>query len=223
MSRIGTLYSRLTRGAEKRSTCSALFLLCLVITGCSSSDPRLPQQLYEDALALNREGRTQEAKALMEIIVQRYPEKPEGQSARQDIFMLEAILKNSSEDVKRQLRQTIRVTCDALRRYKERYGEYPTTLQRLIPDYGLDQIPMTPWKHPLIYRPYVSMPNEPYFDRRGRVSIRQNTRFDSYLLVCMGTDLAPGGQDMAADILVVDGKTITERHLPSIPNPQPFR
>jgi len=206
-----------------RDAGAVLILLCLAITGCSSSDPRLPQQLYEDALALNREGKTQEAKALMEIIVQRYPEKTEGQSARQDIFMLEAMLKNSSEEIKRQRRQIIRVTCDALRRYKERHGEYPHTLLKLIPEYGLDQIPMTPWKHPLIYRPYVSAPNEQYYDRRGRASVRQNTRFDSYHLVCLGTDLAPGGQDMAADILVVDGKIITENHLPPIPDPQPLR
>ena len=200
-----------------------MILACLAVVGCSSNDPRLPQNLYEDALALNREGKTLEAKALMEKIVQRFPERPEGQLARQDIFMLEAILKNSSELERRQLRQTIRVTCDALARYKNRYGEYPTSLQRLIPDYGLDQIPLTPWKHPLIYRPYVSKPSEQVFDRRGRLSFRYNTRFDSYHLVCFGVDLAPGGEDMAADTLVVDGKIITEKYLPPIPSPQPFR
>jgi len=86
-----------------------------------------------------------EAKALMEKIAQRFPEKLEGQLARQDIFRLEAILKYSLEDEKKQIRQTIRVTCDALKRYKDKYGEYPTSLQKLVPEYGLDQIPTTPW------------------------------------------------------------------------------
>ncbi|MDR2696980.1 MAG: type II secretion system protein GspG [Holophagales bacterium] len=200
-----------------------LLLLCLVIIGCSYNDPRLPQKLYEDALALNRDGKTLEARALMEKIAQRFPEKPEGQLARQDIFMLEAILKNSLEDEKRHIRQTIRVTCDALKRYKDKYGEYPTSLKKLVPEYGLDQIPMTPWKHPLFYRPYVGTPNELFYDRKGKMSIRYNTKFDSYQLACLGADLAPGGQGRDADILVVDGKIISEKYLPPIPNPQPFR
>ncbi|MDR0498165.1 MAG: type II secretion system protein GspG [Holophagales bacterium] len=202
---------------------SFLLLLCFVITGCSSNDPRLPERLYEDALALNRDGKTLEAKALMEIIVRRFPEKREGQLARQDVFMLEAILKNSSEDEKRQIKQTIKVTCEALKRYKDKYGEYPTSLNKLVPEYGLDQIPMTPWKHPLLYRPYVGAPNELFYDKKGGMSIRYNTKFDSYYLVSLGADLASGGKDRNADILVVDGKIISGKYLPPIPNPQPYR
>jgi hypothetical protein len=137
--------------------------------------------------------------------------------------MIEAILKKSLEDEKSQIRQTIRVTCDALKRYHDKYGEYPTSLNKLVPEYGLDQIPMTPWKHPLFYRPYVGTPNELYYDKRGRMSIRYNTKFDSYQLVCLGVDLAPGGQDRDADTLVVNGKIISEKQLPPIPNPQPYR
>jgi hypothetical protein len=82
---------------------------------------------------------------------------------------------------------------------------------------------VTPWGHPLIYRPYVSVPREEITDRRGRVSTRISTRFDSYHLASFGTDMMPGGEGMAADTLVVNGRVIQEKHLPPIPRPQPLR
>jgi hypothetical protein len=200
-----------------------ILLLCLAAHGCSFSDPRLPEGLYEDALELNKEGRTREAKALMEEIVRLYPERPEGMAAKQDIFTLDAMLNRMQGDEVRQLRHTIKTTCDALKRYRDRHGEYPTSLSKLVPDYGLDQIPLTPWRHPLFYRPFVSVPVEQVTDRRGRESMRANVRFDSYHLACLGKDLAPGGEGMDADTLIVNGQAISEKHFPPIPEPQPKR
>jgi hypothetical protein len=154
----------------------------------------------------------------MEEIVRRFPEKPEGMLANQDIYRFDVILNRTAEDERRQVRHIIRITCDALRRYRDRYGEYPTSLQRLVPEYGLDQIPITPWGHPLFYRPFVSTPQQTA-DRRGRTP----SRFDSYHLACLGTDMAPGGENMASDILVVNGAIIQEKHFPPIPSPQPIR
>jgi len=193
------------------------------LIGCSYSDPRLPEKLYEDAHALIEEGRSLEARMLMEEIVRRFPEKPEGIAARQDIFMLEAILKRNSDADRRQVRRLIQTTCDALKRYRDRYGEYPDSLNKLVPEYGLDQLPLTPWKHPLFYRPYVSTSTEQATDRRGRMAVRNNTRFDSYHLACLGKDLKPGGEDMDADILVVNGNIIKEKYFPPIPDTQPNR
>jgi len=196
--------------------------LCLAALGCSSSDPRLPESLYGDALALNKEGRTQEARALMEEIVRRFPERPEGMAARQDIFMLDAMLGRADGDEKKQVRYLVRLTCDALKRYRDRHGEYPTSLAKLVPDYGLDQMPLTPWKHPLLYRPFVSAPADQ--PGRGRAAAaRGGTRFDSYHLACLGRDLAPGGEGMDADTLVINGQIIAENQLPPIPEPQPAR
>jgi hypothetical protein len=197
--------------------------ICLAALGCPSGDPRLPEGLYGDAIALNKEGRTHEARALMEEIVRRYPEKPEGMAARHDIFMLDEMLNRTEGDAKRQTRHVIRLTCEALKRYRDRHGEYPTSLQKLVPEYGLDQIPLTPWKHPLFYRPFVSAPAEQSAGRRGVAPARANVRFDSYHLACLGKDLAPGGEGMDADILVVNGLTIGGRRLPPIPEPQPSR
>jgi hypothetical protein len=198
-----------------------LVLFSLAAVGCSSQDPRLPERLYEDALALNKEGRTLEARALMEEIARRYPEKPEGINARQDIFMLDALLGRSEGDERRQVRHLVRITCDALARYRERHGEYPPSLSRLVPDYGLEQAPLTPWKHPLLYRPFASAPAEQ--DRRGRGAARGGVRFDSYHLACLGRDLAPGGEGANADTLVIDGRVVEGGGLPPIPQPQPVR
>jgi hypothetical protein len=198
-------------------------ILCLLAAGCSAQDPRLPEGLYEDALALNKEGRTREARALMEEIVRRFPERPEGMAARQDIFMLDAMLGRSEGDERRQVRHLLRLTCDALKRYRDRHGEYPASLSRLVPEYGLEQAPLTPWKHPLLYRPFVSVPAEQPADRRGRAPARYNVRFDSYHLACLGRDLAPGGGGLDADTLVVNGRIVEGGALPPIPEPQPTR
>jgi hypothetical protein len=164
-----------------------------------------------------------EAKALMEEIARRYPEQQEGMSAKQQIFILDVMLSHQMEDEKKQVRNAVRATVDALSRYKARNGEYPPSLLRLVPDYGLEQIPMTPWKHPLFYRPFVSEPIQTVVDKRRRTSIRKNTRFDSYYLACFGRNLRPGGKGMDADTLVINGKIIMESAFPVIPGPQPFR
>ncbi|MCL1908640.1 MAG: type II secretion system protein GspG [Holophagaceae bacterium] len=200
-----------------------LFFLCLMAMGCYSNDPRLPERLYLEALELSNEGKILESKTLMEEVARRFPEKREGMAAATDIIRLEAMLRHKADEEKKQVSQIIRSTCDALRRYRDRNGEYPSSLQKLVPDYGLDQIPMTPWKHPLLYRPFVSVPRERVIDRRGRATERANSKFDAYHLACLGTDLAPSPQGEGTEILVVNGVIIEGNRFPPIPQPQPFR
>ncbi|MDR2561259.1 MAG: type II secretion system protein GspG [Holophagales bacterium] len=190
--------------------------IALALFGCSPNDPRLAEELYKDALELSNQGKVLESRALMEEIAKRWPEKLQGITANQDIFRLNAILSKAEEEKLRQARQTIRATCDALARYYVRNGEYPNFLSKLVPDYGLDQVPMTPWGHPLFYRPFASAQSEQ--NMRGRVR-----RFDSYYLANFGTDLAPGGEGMAADMLYVNGRLIQEKQFPPVPSPQPLR
>jgi len=197
-----------------------LFPIALTIAflGCSPNDPRLAEELYKDALELSNQGKVLESKALMEEIAKRWPEKLQGITAKQDIFRLNAILKKTEEEKLRQTRQTIRATCDALARYYIRNGEYPIFLSKLVPEYGLDQVPVTPWGHPLFYRPFAGAQAEQNADRRGR-----NRHFDSYYLASFGTDLTPGGEGMAADMLYVNGRLIEGKQFPPIPSPQPVR
>jgi hypothetical protein len=201
-----------------------LFSLALALLGCSPNDPRLAEELYREALEFSNQGKVLESKALMEEIARRWPEKLQGIAANQDIFRLNAILNKAEDEKLRQVRQVMRATCDALARYNTRNGEYPTFLYKLVPEYGLDQVPITPWGHPLFYRPFAGGQTEQGIqgiDRYARG--RQSTRFDSYYLACFGTDLAPGGEGLAADMLYVNGKLIEEKQFPPIPYPQPLR
>lgn len=199
---------------------SALSLLVLI--GCSSEDPRLPQQLYDDAVKLNQEGKTLEAKSLMDQVATRFPETQPGKQAKKDLYILEALLRQDLAERQKSVKLLLRRTADALTRYYARKGEFPTQLEALAPDY-MEKVPQTPWGHPLFYRPYVSKPIEDVKDRRGNMSQRFNTKLDAYQLACLGTDLRPGGEDLAQDMLIVNGEVWKERTLPPIPLPQPVR
>ena len=206
--------------AMNRISLSLSIMLCLTLMGCYSNDQRLPEKLYSDALELSQQGMFQESKALMEEIASRFSEKLVGMSAGYDVWRLERVIESANEEENRQVRVLIRSTIDALARYRNRFGEYPTTLMELIPDYGLAQIPVTPCGHPLFYRPYVNNPRERVSNRRGGTTTRDNTRFDSYQLAYLGKDLKPGAPDK---ILVLNGQVIYTMYFPKIPSPQPLR
>ncbi|MFZ1614606.1 MAG: hypothetical protein WAT51_10565 [Holophaga sp.] len=198
-------------------------LACLfLVVGCESEDPRLPQKLLEDARALSNSGKTLEARTMLERIAQRYPDTPTGKQAQQDLFIIQVSLKQEMQEKQRLVRASMKRIMDALERYKSKHGEYPWTLQVLVPDY-LDLVPETPWAHPFLYRPFVPIPIEELRDRRGSITQRFNTKYEAYHLVCLGTDLKPGGEELAQDILVVTGEFYKEATLPPIPMPQPVK
>lgn len=202
---------------------SAITLALLsLFTGCSSEDPRLPANLYEEARKLNLEGRSLEARAMMKQLTERYPETDAAQQAKRDLYLIEAFVNRDMADRQKQVRSAMKRLVDALSRYKTKKGEYPASTKELMPDY-LDQIPETPWGHPFIYRPYVSRPIEDVPVKRGPAKQRFNTKFDGYYLACLGTDLQPGGEGLAADILVKDGLPLGESTFPPVPQPQPLR
>ncbi len=196
--------------------------LLLLLAACASEDPRLPQQLYEEAVKLSRDGKLLEAKALMDQIISRYPESTAAGKARDDGFRLELSIKQDQQERQRLLKASIRRATDALERYRAKNGEYPASLNALVPDF-IEQAPATPWGHPFFYRPFVANPIEDVRDRRGNISQRFNTKRDRYHLACLGIDLKPGGTDLAADTLVVNGEVHKEATFPPIPGPQPVR
>jgi hypothetical protein len=196
--------------------------LLFLTVSCESEDPRLPQKLLSEAQRLSRDGKTLEAKSMLERIVQRYPDNPAGKQAYNDLFIIQSTLKQEMEEKQRLVRSSLKRIMDALTRYKTKHGEYPWALQALVPDH-LDLVPETPWAHPFLYRPFVPNPMEEIRDRRGNVTQRFNTRFESYHLICLGTDLQPGGEDLAKDTLVRDGEIYLEKTFPPIPMLQPVR
>jgi hypothetical protein len=199
---------------------TALALLALV--SCSSGDPRLPQQLYEEAIQLNQAGRALEAKALMEKLASRFPDSAPGQQARKDLYLLDALLHQDLLDRQRLVHSGMKRVADALTRYKGKRGEYPRFLADLVPEY-LEQTPETPWKHPYFYRPFVATPISEGRDRKGRTVQVFSSKLDAYHLVCLGVDLQPGGTDLAADTFVVNGEFVKIAYPPPITPPQPIR
>ncbi|MCX6547068.1 MAG: hypothetical protein NTW40_03350, partial [Acidobacteria bacterium] len=125
-------------------------------------------------------------------------------------------------DRRRQLRTAMKRVADALTRYKGKHGEYPFFLAELVPEY-LERVPEAPWGHPFLYRAYVTRPIEEVPVRRGPARQRFNTKLDGYYLACLGTDLKPGGTDLAADLLIKDGEPWEEPTFPPVPQPQPIR
>lgn len=199
----------------------ALTALAL-LSGCTSEDPRLPERLYRDALKLSQDGKVLEAKLYMDQIAARFPDHPMGQQAQKDAYLMEAFHRQDTTERVRAMRGAMRRIADALKRYNAKKGEFPTRLQELVPEY-LEQVPLTPWSHPYLYRPFVSMPMEEVTDRRGRISQRFNTKLDRFNLVCLGVDGQPGGKDLAADTFVIDGEFVQDRAPRPVPDGQPVR
>jgi len=196
--------------------------LALAIASCQSEDPRLPQQLYDAAIQMNHQGRQLEAEALMEQLAAKYPDTPIGQQAGKDTYLMALLLRQAEQEREHVLRVGMKRVADALTRYKDKHGEYPRNLSSLVPDY-LEQEPEAPWGHPFFFRPFVSSPILNTKDRKGRTVQVLNRKLDAYYLACLGVDLQPGGEGLAADTFIVNGEFYKEKSLPVMPLPQPVR
>ena len=139
----------------RRTIVLAPATLMLMSLSCASEDPRLPQNLLNEAQRLSREGHTLEAKSMLERIVKRYPDTPIGKQAYNDLFIIQSTLKQEMQEKQRKVRGAMKRITDALTRFKTKRGEYPWTLQDLVPEY-LDVVPEAPWGHPFLYRPFVA-------------------------------------------------------------------
>ena len=185
-------------------------------------DPRLPDTLYDEAVELNKQGKTLEAKSMMQMIARQFPGTEAGKQASKDLYLIDVILKQDLQQRQKELMEAMRRVANALIRYKGNEKEYPDSLTALVPEY-LEKIPESPWGHPFLYRPYVKYPIVDVKGKRGNVTQKFNTAFDGYYLVCLGVDMRPGGEGMASDVFFVDGEVHREGSLPRIPEPQPIR
>lgn len=205
-----------------RRSALASALLALLVLSCDSSDPRLPDSLYDEAVELNKQGKTPEAKSMMQMISQQFPDTQAGKQASKDLYLIDVILKQDLQQRQKELLDVMRRVANALTRYKGNENAYPGSLSALVPEY-LEKLPATPWGHPLLYRPFVKNPIVDIKGKRGAVSQKFNTAYDGYHLVSLGVDLRPGGEDMAADVFFVDGEIYRLGALPEIPQPQPVK
>ncbi len=152
-----------------RSRALALAALMLLATACDSEDPRLPDRLYEESKALAGKGKADEGKAILEKLAEKYRDTDAGRRAVKDLFIINTNLKEEQARQGQQVQGSMKRIADALARFKGKRNEYPFTLTELVPEY-LDQVPVTPWNHPFLYRPFVANPVEEVRDRRGNIS-----------------------------------------------------
>lgn len=205
-------------------------LLCLTpllfaSLGCQSEDPRLPKRIYDEAIKQHQQGKGLEAKVLMEQLAARFPDTDSGKAASRDVVLIESLVRRDFQERKKTNKLNMQRIVDALTRYQGKRSEFPERLLDLVPEY-LEQVPETPWGHPYLYRPYVKIPMVEIQGRRGAVTQKFNTRLDGYYLACLGTNMAPGGEGLAADLLVKDGEWLDmnlEKAFPPVPAPQPVR
>ncbi|MBS1784394.1 MAG: hypothetical protein JST24_03075 [Acidobacteria bacterium] len=199
-----------------------LFLLGTLLACQPDQDPRLPQSLYEEGRKLSVEGHGPQAKALWNDLIARYPGSDAATQAKKDLFFVNAMIERDQNEKQRATRVALGKILGALARYKEKRGEYPVSLNDLVPDY-LDQVPQASWNHPFFYRAYVGQPIVSITPKRGPARQLFNTKLDHYDLASLGTDLAPGGDGLAKDLLFHDGESVDTAGFDPIPQPQPFR
>jgi hypothetical protein len=198
-------------------------VLALLLLGCDSEDPKLPQQLYEAAQKANIAGNDLQARAMFKQLIAQYPESKPAQQAKGDLITIETLIQRRVDQEQREIRRRLTAIMNALIRFRAAKGEYPAALADLSPEYILSSDLETPWGHPFMYRAYVQQPIEDIPVKRGAPKQRFNTKLDGYNLVYLGKDLKPGGEGLAKDLLFQNGHEIKEAWLPPIPQPQPVR
>ena len=205
-----------------RSRLMPIFLLGTLLACQPDQDPRLPQSLYEEGRKLSVAGNGPQAKALWNDLIARYPGSDAAQQAKKDLFFVNAMIERDQNEKQRATRVALGKILGALARYKEQRGEYPASLNDLVPNY-LDQVPQASWNHPFFYRAYVGTPIVTITPKRGPARQLFNTKLDHYDLASLGTDLAPGGDGLGKDLLFHDGESVDTAGFDPIPQPQPFR
>ncbi|HEU4951214.1 MAG TPA: hypothetical protein VFT46_04640 [Holophagaceae bacterium] len=199
-----------------------LVLLATLLACQPDQDPRLPKRLYDEGLKLSVAGKGPESRALLNDLIARYPNSDEAQQARKDLFFINAMIERTENERAKGTRQALGAVISALAQYREKQGEYPASLNDLVPGY-LAQVPQASWGHPFFYRAYVGQPIVTITPKRGPARQLFNTRLDNYDLASLGTDLAPGGDGLAKDVLIHNGEQVTTTGFDPIPVPQPFR
>lgn len=199
-----------------------IFLLGALLACQPEPDNRLPQSLYDEGQKLSVASKYTEARALWNDLIARYPASDAALQARKDLVLINTFIDNDQEARMKTTRLALNRVVAAIGRYKEQHGEYPASLNELVPTY-LDKIPEASWGHPFFYRAYVGQPIVTITPKRGPARQLFNSKLDHYDLASLGTDLAPGGEGLAKDILFHDGESATTSGFDPISQPQPFR
>jgi hypothetical protein len=162
---------------------------CLVIatlaTSCGGRE-RKAERLYRQAQERVERGDTQAAVALMQDLIDRYPDAQIAAKARDQIILYRGLAHAVESYPARRAREAMVQIARAIESYRSASGRWPSSLEDLVPS-KLPSIPADPWGRAFDYAVL------------GR----------GYRLRCLGSDGSAGGEADAADVLVVNGEFTT--------------
>ena len=159
--------------------------LCLCVA-CTGDEDRA-QRMAEKAVAAVEAQQLDEAIALYNEVVDRYPDTGAALHARERITFLSGLSYSVDSFPSRTARDLMVETARAVQRYRYRKGRYPDNLDALMPKM-LDEAPIDPWGSPLQYEKLEN----------------------GYRLSCLGGDSRRGGEGIATDFVVVNGNFISD-------------
>ena len=157
-----------------------VFAALVAAPSCGGAERRA-DRLWRQAQERVQKNDTEGAVALMQKIIDDYPDTPVADRARDQIVVYRGLANAVSNYPTRRARELMVQVARAIEAYRRANGKPPESLD------ALSAVPLDPWGHPVRYEP------------RGR----------GYHLRCDGADGASGGVGDAADLLVVDGDFVT--------------
>jgi len=169
-----------------RKTVGLCLCIALASVACTSDEERA-KRLSRKAVAAVEAQQIDEAIAMYRDVIDRFPQTVAAQQARDRITFLSGLANSVDRFSSRTARDLMVETARAVQRYRYRQGRYPDRLDDLKPKM-LREAPIDPWGRSLQY-----------------------TRFENgYRLSCLGADGRRGGDGEATDIVVVNGKFVSD-------------
>lgn len=157
-------------------------LLIAMLGACGpSEDPA--RAAFDAASARIQEGDYSGGIAMLQQLVDEYPDSPIAATVREDWAYYEELLRIEEQRLPGVAADDLIRIGRALEAHRARRGSYPPDLAALIPSL-IDAIPPDPWGRAYVYRREAG----------------------SYVLETRGRDGEPGGDGQDADIQVVHGR-----------------
>jgi len=158
----------------------ALVVLLGIAASCGATERRA-DRLWRQAQERVEKNDTDGAIALLQKIIDDYPDTPVAARARDEIVLYRGLSSAVSNYPTRRARELMVQLARAVEAYRRANGHPPKALDEVA------SVPLDPWGHPFRY------------EAQGR----------EYRLLCDGGDGAPGGVGDAADIVVVNGEFVS--------------
>jgi len=165
----------------------ALLVLCACLSIGGACGESRAHKLFAQAEKQVDDGDIDGAVRIYNEIVEKYPEAPESERAREAIHLYQGLRSAVDYYGARKVYDLMIATARSVYRYQNRHGRFPTSLAQLTPGY-LDQAAIDPWGRELLY---AAKPR-----RRG------------YVLGCYGSDGQRGGNGEARDWFIEDGRFV---------------